>query len=93
MPSDPNCDPLHGCAVRPVWCWAKQPILLVPARVREEERTIDWVAIFCHELAHWRRLDHLASLAGELLVCVLPWNPLAWLARTRLAQFAEARLR
>lgn len=72
-----------------VWCWGRQPLLLVPARVRDEDRGIDWVAIFCHELAHWRRLDHIASLAGELLVCVLPWNPLAWWARTRLAQLAE----
>ena len=90
-----------GLAVRPelrsspwvhcpsVWCWGRQPILLVPARVSDEDTTIDWVAIFCHELAHWRRRDHIASLAGELLVCVLPWNPLAWWARTRLSQFAE----
>jgi len=72
-----------------VWCWGRQPILLIPARVYEEDNAIDWVAIFCHELAHWRRLDHVASLAGELLVCVLPWNPLAWWARTRLSQLAE----
>ena len=72
-----------------VWCWGRQPILLVPARAHEEGNAVDWVAIFCHELAHWRRLDHVASLAGELLICVLPWNPLAWWARTRLAQLAE----
>ena len=63
--------------------------MLLPDRVNTEDSAIDWVAIFCHELAHWRRLDHVASLAGELLVSVLPWNPLAWWARTRLSQFAE----
>ncbi len=90
-----------GLAVRPelrttpwvrcpsVWCWSRQPILLVPARASEAVSTIDWVAVFCHELAHWRRRDHFASLAGEILVCVLPWNPLAWWARARLAQLAE----
>jgi len=72
-----------------VWCWGRQPILLVPARVSKEDDAIDWVAIFCHELAHWRRLDHLATLASELLVCVLPWNPLAWWAKARLSQIAE----
>ena len=51
--------------------------------------SIDWVAVFCHELAHWRRLDHVSSLAGQLLVCVLPWNPLAWWTKARLAQLAE----
>ena len=40
----------------------------------------------------WRtgtRRDHLSALAGELLVCILPWNPLAWWSRSRLAELAE----
>ncbi len=43
----------------------------------------------CHELAHWQRADHLAALAGQVAVCVLPWNPLAWWAKSRLAQLGE----
>ncbi len=72
-----------------VWCWGRRPLLLVPASANTNDAAIDWVAVFCHELAHWRRLDHVATLAGELLVCVLPWNPLAWWSKTRLGQFAE----
>ncbi len=90
-----------GLAVRPevrssphvrcpsVWCWSRQPIMLVPTATLPVNDAIDWIAVFSHELAHWRRLDHLASLAGEILMCVLPWNPLAWWARARLGQFAE----
>ena len=90
-----------GLAVRPevrssshvrcpsVWCWGRQPILLVPARIVQENDAIDWVAVFSHELAHWHRMDHVASLVAEMVVCALPWNPLAWLAKTRLSQFAE----
>jgi beta-lactamase regulating signal transducer with metallopeptidase domain len=72
-----------------IWCWGRRPILLVPAAVSAIEKPIDWVAVFCHELAHCRRLDHVSALACQVLVCVLPWNPLAWWARARLAQLAE----
>ncbi|WP_165251751.1 carboxypeptidase regulatory-like domain-containing protein [Paludisphaera soli] len=72
-----------------VWCWGRRPLLLLPEGQGSEPVAIDWVAVFRHELAHWRRRDHLSSLASELLVCVLPWNPLAWGARARLAQLAE----
>ena len=46
-----------------------------------DDAGIDWDGVFCHELAHWSRRDHLSTLAGEILVCALPWNPLAWWSR------------
>jgi beta-lactamase regulating signal transducer with metallopeptidase domain len=72
-----------------VWCWGSRPILLVPLVLRENEEVINWDSVFCHELAHWRRLDHMWALTGQLLVCVLPWNPLAWWTKARLGQLAE----
>lgn len=72
-----------------VWCWGRRPVLLVPDSLREDRKSIDWAAIFCHELAHWRRRDHVTTLVSQLATCVLPWNPLAWWARVRLGQLAE----
>jgi beta-lactamase regulating signal transducer with metallopeptidase domain len=72
-----------------VWCWGRQPILLVPAGIPETQKGVDWVAVFCHELAHWRRSDHMAVLASQVLGCLVPWNPLAWWAMGRLGQLAE----
>ncbi|MGC8643839.1 MAG: M56 family metallopeptidase, partial [Isosphaeraceae bacterium] len=72
-----------------VWCWGRRPILLVPAESATAGKSIDWVAVFCHELAHWRRGDQIAALVGQLLICILPWNPLAWWAKGRLGQLAE----
>ncbi len=72
-----------------VWCWSRRPTLLVPLGMSTADRSIDWVAIFCHELAHWQRRDHVSALFAELLVCALPWNPLAWWTRKRLGQLAE----
>ncbi len=71
-----------------IWCWRKRPILLVPPSAGEQEG-ISWCGIFCHELAHWLRRDHLPALWTELLVILLPWQPLAWLSRRRLSALRE----
>jgi beta-lactamase regulating signal transducer with metallopeptidase domain len=76
------CSPL-------IWCWRQVPALLVHKQTSDGLPRCDWVGIFCHELAHWRRLDHLTGLFGELLVCAAPWHPLLWWARGRLATLSE----
>src|SRR5204863_361343 len=48
-----------------------------------------WIGIFCHELAHCRRRDHRTSLLAELLVILMPWNPLAWRMKRRMGYLAE----
>ena len=72
-----------------IWCWGSRPRLLLPDRIRLEGSPVDWAGIFCHELAHWKRRDHVAAFLAELTVCALPWNPLAWWAKARLGQSSE----
>jgi len=72
-----------------IWCWSRRPALLVSEDAEQFEDGIDWVGMFCHELAHWSRLDHISGLFSELMVCVFPWHPLMWLARRRLADLSE----
>jgi beta-lactamase regulating signal transducer with metallopeptidase domain len=72
-----------------IWCWARAPVLLVHAGAEERPRQADWVGIFCHELAHLRRRDHLSGLLAEVLTALLPWQPLLWWARDRLARLSE----
>jgi len=69
-----------------VWCWGKRPVLILPESATDRG---DWSAVLCHELAHWKRADHLASLASEILTCLIPWQPLAWLCRSRMADLSE----
>jgi beta-lactamase regulating signal transducer with metallopeptidase domain len=71
-----------------IWCWGRRPVLLLPADAAERAE-VDWVAVFCHELAHWRRRDHRAGLLAELGVAVLCWHPLAWWAKRRLGLLCE----
>ncbi len=70
-----------------IWCWGP-PVLLVPKTVTGLDK-IDWPSVVCHELAHWKRRDHLSGLWAELIVCLLPWNPFAWVAQRRLVSLAE----
>ena len=69
-----------------IWCWGHRPVLIVP---EARQGSVDWPSVLTHELAHWIRRDHLAQLVGEIAVCCLPWNPLAWFARNRLGDLSE----
>lgn len=71
-----------------IWCWGSRPVLLLPKNTNIDE-AIDWPSIICHELAHWKRRDHLSGLWAELMVCALPWNSLVWIAHRRLLSLAE----
>jgi beta-lactamase regulating signal transducer with metallopeptidase domain len=70
-----------------IWCWRSMPVLLVPSATGLPD--IDWTGVLCHELAHYKRRDHIAGLLAELMVCLLPWQPLLWLAKSRLISLSE----
>lgn len=72
-----------------IWCWSRRPALLVPEDSEQFEDSVDWVDMFCHEMAHWSRLDHISGLFAELIVCIFPWHPLMWWAKRRLAGLSE----
>ena len=72
-----------------IWCWRRMPVLLVPSRAGRSDNGVDWTGVLCHELAHWKRRDHVAGLLAELTVCFLPWHPLLWLAKSHLISLSE----
>jgi beta-lactamase regulating signal transducer with metallopeptidase domain len=72
-----------------IWCWGRQPVLLMQKAISDSQEGTDWMSVFCHELAHWRRRDHLSGLFAELLAAVLPWHSLLWWARGRLLKLSE----
>lgn len=71
-----------------IWCWCRRPVLLVPRDITRAGET-DWVGVFCHELAHWKRRDHYTGLGAELWLCVFWWHPLVWWMRQRLEFLCE----
>lgn len=58
-----------------------RPRLLIPPQGAPPRGEPDWLAVFCHELAHVRRGDGWGRLLGELAVVLLPWQPVLWLLR------------
>jgi len=72
-----------------IWCWRRRPVLLVPSAAGQSNNGIDWAGVLCHELAHYKRRDHISSLLAELVVCILPWQLFLWLAKSRLIRLSE----
>ena len=72
-----------------IWCWMRRPVLLVPSTTGRLDNGIDWAGVLCHELAHYKRRDHVAGLLAELTVCFMPWHPLLWLAKSHLISLSE----
>ncbi len=86
-----HIDILTSAAVRSpmIWCWRRRPALLLPEDAAEPDNTLDWTAVICHELAHYKRRDHVTGLLAETAACLLPWNPLIWQAKRRLVRLSE----
>ena len=72
-----------------IWSWQRPPILLFPEGFAERMDEEGLAAVVAHELAHYKRRDHLAVLLAATTVCLLPWQPLAWWAARRLAVLSE----
>jgi len=72
-----------------IWCWKRRPVLLIPSAADRFDNGIDWAGVLCHELAHYKRRDHVAGLLAELTVCLLPWHPLLWWAKSHLISLSE----
>lgn len=72
-----------------IWCWSRRPVLLVHDGAEEADANADWVSVFSHELAHWRRRDQFVGLLAELLTAAVPWHPLAWWIERRLLRLSE----
>ena len=65
-----------------------RPHVIVPNHARDW--TLDRVhVVLCHELAHIRRHDWLVQIGAEALRAVLWFNPLVWMACTRLRRESE----
>ena len=67
----------------PAVLWAPRSLLLLPADFSRRFDATERRLVLRHELAHLRRGDALWSLVAELVLALLWFHPLAWLARQR----------
>lgn len=61
----------------------------LPAGIEHLLTAAEFAAVLRHELTHAKRRDNLLQLAHELVLCVLWFHPLVWLAGARLALYRE----
>lgn len=89
-----NGSELDGVAVRisgavgpAVFGW-RHPVIVLPQWVAELDAPQRRM-ILAHEMEHVRANDSLLLNAARLLVALVPWNPVAWLAYRRLQLAVE----
>lgn len=75
---------LHVHPAGPAVLWAPRSMLLLPADFFERFDAGQRQLVLRHEITHLRRGDALWNLLGELMLALLWFHPLAWLALSRL---------
>ena len=72
----------------PVTWGVVYPVVLLPLNADEwdEEQR---VAVLTHELAHVKRFDALSQMLGQVVLALLWFHPLAWMAVRRMRQERE----
>jgi len=78
---DPRRLRLHPSG--PAVLWAPRSLVLLPADFLERFDAAERRLVLRHELTHLRRGDASWSLVAELVLALLWFHPLAWLARPR----------
>lgn len=80
---------LHTDAPHLLATWGDvRPRLLLPSHALEWQQ--DRIhAVLCHELAHMRRHDWLVQITAQALLTLLWFNPLMWVACSRLRRESE----
>jgi beta-lactamase regulating signal transducer with metallopeptidase domain len=66
-----------------------RPVILIPKRLTLEFSQEQLEAVLAHELAHYRRWDHLTAMAGLAIRSLCWWNPIAWWAYYELRHSQE----
>jgi len=72
-----------------VWC-GPRPKLVLPANLWRALDSESRRAVVVHELAHLKRRDHVLCWVESLIGAAYWWHPVAWWARRRLHDEAEA---
>jgi len=78
-----------GVSSPTVFAFGRGLILLPPTNKPATAARDFWLTVFCHELGHIRRRDGWNRVVVEVMVCLLPWQPLVWLLRRAFLHHSE----
>ncbi len=72
-----------------VWRYRRRAVIVLPRDLLGQLGKEDQTALVAHELAHYRRGDHLRRWFEAAILGLYWWHPIVWLARRRLHQAEE----
>jgi beta-lactamase regulating signal transducer with metallopeptidase domain/protocatechuate 3,4-dioxygenase beta subunit len=74
----------------PLLWWSRlRPVIVLPDDLVKRLQQHQQAALVAHELAHYRRGDHLARLLTTIILGLFWWHPAVWWAERRLQQAEE----
>lgn len=79
---------LEGLGSPAVWCFGR-PQLLWPGQSGEPLQHPGQASLIAHELAHLARRDHWVARLDVLVIALCWWNPLFWIIRRQVRDYAE----
>jgi len=72
-----------------LWSLGRVPVVLLPKRFSAELSHQQLDTVILHELAHVYRRDDLIVIFESIVTSLFWWNPIVWIARSRLRIAAE----
>lgn len=72
-----------------VWRYRRRAVIVLPSDLLDQLGKEDQAALVAHELAHYRRGDHLRRWFEAAILGLYWWHPVVWLSLRRLHQAEE----
>ena len=72
-----------------LWFWRRTPLVVVPRSLTDTLTDEQLRSILAHEYVHYVRRDHWLAAVSYVVVSMVWWNPIAWLAWRELRSLQE----
>lgn len=73
-----------------LWGSIRGATIVLPSDLLRQLTVAEQTTLLAHDLAHYRRGDHLVRWAEALILGIFWWHPVVWWARSRLRQAEES---
>ncbi|QDT43696.1 Methicillin resistance mecR1 protein [Gimesia alba] len=90
LKSVPQIEMVSGNVSPLLWACFSRARIILPSRLLEQLNDAEIETLLLHELAHYRRRDHLVRLLELLTTGVYWWNPMLWWVRREIRIAEEA---
>ena len=86
----PSVHVVSACIPPLLWGSVRGAKIVLPGSLMTQLTPTEQATLLAHDLAHYRRGDHLVRWLEALILGLFWWNPVAWWARGRMRQAEES---